>query len=74
MTFNDKFKDLILDIEHNGNVSQPRDMNVKELTVQTLKFDPTQTIAHFDSRSFNWKSCFTYVVAKDNGEASVRCY
>ena len=55
MTFNDKFKDLILDIEHNGNVSQPRDMKVKELTVQTLKFDPTKTIAHFDSRSFNWK-------------------
>ena len=55
MTFNDKFKDLILDIEHDGNVSQPRDMKVKELTVQTLKFDPTKTIAHFDSRSFNWK-------------------
>ena len=55
MTFNDKFKDLILDIEHNGNVSQPRDMKVKELTVQTLEFDPTKTIAHFDSRSFNWK-------------------
>ena len=55
MTFNDKFKDLILDIEHDGNVSQPRDMKVKELTVQTLEFDPTKTIAHFDSRSFNWK-------------------
>ena len=55
MTFNDKFKDLILDIENNGNVSQPRDMKVKERTVQTLEFDPTQTIANFDSRSFNWK-------------------
>lgn len=55
MTFNDKFKELILDIENNGNVSQPRDMKVKERTVQTLEFDPTKTIAHFDSRSFNWK-------------------
>jgi thymidylate synthase len=55
MTFNSKFKDLILDIEKDGNVSQPRDMKVKELTVKTLKFDPTQTIAHFDNRSFNWK-------------------
>lgn len=55
MTFNNKFKDLILDIENDGNVSQPRDMKVKELTVQTLEFDPTKTIAHFDSRSFNWK-------------------
>ena len=55
MTFNNKFKELILDIENNGNVSQPRDMKVKERTVQTLEFDPTKTIAHFDSRSFNWK-------------------
>jgi thymidylate synthase len=55
MTFNNKFKELILDIENNGSVSQPRDMKVKERTVQTLEFDPTKTIAHFDSRSFNWK-------------------
>jgi len=55
MTFNNKFKDLILDIEKDGNVSQPRDMKVKELTIQTLEFDPTQTIANFDNRSFNWK-------------------
>lgn len=55
MTFNTIFKDLILDIENNGDVSQPRDMQVKERTVQTLEFDPTETIANFKSRSFNWK-------------------
>lgn len=55
MTFNNTYRDLILDIERNGEVSQPRDMKVKELTVQTLKFDPTRTIANFQNRSFNWK-------------------
>jgi thymidylate synthase len=55
MTFNNKFKDLILDIEQNGSVTQPRDMKVKELTVQTLEFDPTVPFANFNKRKFNWK-------------------
>jgi len=55
MLFNNKFKDLILNIENNGHVSQPRDMKVKELTIQTLEFDPKNTIANFQSRKFNWK-------------------
>lgn len=55
MSFNNKFKDLILNIENNGHVSQPRDMKVKELTIQTLEFDPIYTIANFQSRTFNWK-------------------
>ena len=54
-TFNKTFIDLIKDIKENGQLSQPRDMKVKELTVQTLKFDPTKTIANFNARSFNWK-------------------
>lgn len=54
-TFNKTFIDLIKDIKENGQLSQPRDMKVKELIVQTLKFDPTQTIANFNARSFNWK-------------------
>ena len=55
MTFNNKFKDLILDIEQNGSVTQPRDMKVKELTVQTLEFDSTIPFANFNKRKFNWK-------------------
>ena len=55
MTFNNKFKDLILDIEQNGLVTQPRDMKVKELTVQTLEFDSTIPFANFNKRKFNWK-------------------
>jgi len=55
MTFNTKFKDLILNIEQNGEVTQPRDMKVKELTVQTLEFDPSQPFANFNKRKFNWK-------------------
>lgn len=55
MTFNEKFRDLIEDIENNGDVSRPRDMQVKESTIKTLNFDPTRTIANFKNRSFNWK-------------------
>lgn len=53
--FNTIFKDIILDIEKEGQLSQPRDMKVKELTIQTLAFDPRWTIADFDSRKFNFK-------------------
>lgn len=55
MSFNTKFKDLIYSIENNGSISQPRDMKVKELTIETLEFNPNQTIANFNCRSFNWK-------------------
>jgi len=55
MSFNSKFVDLIKDIKNNGQLSKPRDMEVKELTIKTFEFDPTQTIANFDSRPFNWK-------------------
>lgn len=55
MTFNSKFINLIKDIKENGQLSQPRDMKVKELTIQTLEFNPTETIADFKARPFNWK-------------------
>ena len=55
MSFNSEFKEIILDIENDGDVSQPRDMKVKELTITTRSFDPTQTIANFNSRKFNFK-------------------
>lgn len=55
MSFNNKFKDLILSIEQDGSITQPRDMKVKELTVQTLEFDPAFPFANFNKRKFNWK-------------------
>ena len=54
-SFNNNFKDIILDIEKLGNVSKPRDMSVKELNIDQREFSPTQTIANFKERGFNWK-------------------
>ena len=55
MSFNSEFKEIIHDIEEFGDVSQPRDMKVKELTITTLTFDPRQTFANFNARKFNHK-------------------
>ena len=55
MSFNTEFKNLINNIETNGDVTQPRDMKVKELTVQTLAFNPKEPFANFNKRKFNWK-------------------
>lgn len=55
MTFNNKFKSIIFDIEEYGDTSQPRDMKVRELTIDQRCFDPTRTIANFENRKFNWK-------------------
>ena len=55
MTFNNTFKNIISNIETNGTVEQPRDLKVKELTVQQLVFDPSMPIADFENRAFNFK-------------------
>lgn len=55
MSFNHTFKNIISDIESLGQVSQPRDMKVKELTVKNYEIDSTQPFANFESRKFNWK-------------------
>lgn len=55
MKFNNAFKDIISNIETNGTVEQPRDLKVKELTVQQFVFDSKMPIADFESRSFNFK-------------------
>ena len=54
-SFNEVFKAIINDIEFLGETSQPRDMKVKELTVQNYKIDSTRPFANFESRKFNWK-------------------
>lgn len=55
MQANEVFKAIINDIEVLGETSQPREMKVNELTIDQRVFDPTQTIANFNSRKFNWK-------------------
>lgn len=55
MNFSDTFTNIIQDIENNGQVSQPRDMKVKELTVKNYEINSKQPFADFPDRKFNWK-------------------
>ena len=55
MNFSNQFIDTIINIESNGDVSQPRDLKVKELQFGHIAIDPTKPIADFDARGFNWK-------------------
>ena len=55
MNFSNQFIDTIIDIESNGDVSQPRDLKVKELQFGHIAIDPTRPIADFEARGFNWK-------------------
>lgn len=55
MNFSDTFTNIIQDIENNGQVSQPRDMKVKELTVKNYEINSNQPFADFPDRKFNWK-------------------
>jgi thymidylate synthase len=52
---NNIFVELIEDIEFIGDVSQPRDLKVKELLLHDITIDPTTPFVNFNSRSFNWK-------------------
>lgn len=53
--FNNQFKGIIQDIIEEGQLSQPRDMKVRELTIDQRMFDPRYTIANFQNRKFNYK-------------------
>tara|TARA_R110000772_G_scaffold55472_12_gene126592 strand:+ start:73 stop:924 length:852 start_codon:yes stop_codon:yes gene_type:complete len=53
--FNNIFKEIINDIETRGQVSQPRDLKVKELAIDVRAFDPKFTVANFSNRKFNYK-------------------
>lgn len=55
MNFSDTFTNIIQDIENNGQVSQPRDIKVKELTVKNYQINSQQPFADFPDRKFNWK-------------------
>lgn len=53
--FSTVFKNIISDIKTKGEVSKPRDLEVTELMYAGYKIDPSQAIANFNSREFNWK-------------------
>lgn len=53
--FSQVFKKIITDIKTNGKVSKPRDLEVSELMYSGYEIDPTQPIANFSNREFNWK-------------------
>ena len=53
--FSQRFKNLIIEIDDYGDVSKPRDLEVKELLLADLEINPTQPIADFAARAFNWK-------------------
>ena len=53
--FSKVFKELLTKIDTHGDVSKPRDLQVKELLLNNIEIDPTKPIANFESRSFNWK-------------------
>jgi thymidylate synthase len=53
--FSKTFKELITQIDVHGDVSKPRDLEVKELLLNRVDINPTKPIAHFEARSFNWK-------------------
>ena len=55
MNFSNQFQKVISNIEEIGSVSQPRDMEVKELTLTTLPIDSVNPFANFENRKFNWK-------------------
>lgn len=55
MNFSKQFQKVIKNIEEIGDMSQPRDMKVKELSLTTLPIDSVSPFANFESRKFNWK-------------------
>ena len=53
--FTNIFQELIQNINTHGDLSKPRDLEVKELLLANVRIDPTKPIANFEARSFNWK-------------------
>ena len=55
MSFSNTFKNIIQHIDTDGDVSQPRDLKVKEAILSNFVINPKQPIADFPQRNFNWK-------------------
>jgi len=55
MSFSNTFKNIIQHIDTDGDISQPRDLKVKESILSNFVINPKQPIADFPQRTFNWK-------------------
>ena len=55
MSFSNTFINIINHIDDEGQESQPRDLKVKESILSSFVINPTQPIANFKNRKFNWK-------------------
>lgn len=55
MSFSSTFINIIDHIENQGEESQPRDLKVKESILSSFIVNPTEPIANFENRKFNWK-------------------
>jgi len=55
MNFSETFKELITRIDQDGELSQPRNMKVKEVILADFPINPIEPIAEFTARPFNWK-------------------
>jgi thymidylate synthase len=53
--FTNILKNKITEINDFGELSKPRDLEVKEQLLSSIEIDPKQPIANFEARSFNWK-------------------
>ena len=53
--FSNILKEVILQIDEYGDLSKPRELEVKELLLADITIDPRKPIANFESRKFNWK-------------------
>ena len=55
MSFSKTFKNIVNLIDQDGELSQPRDMKVKEVILADFEINPISPIVHFDARPFNWR-------------------
>ena len=55
MSFSNTFINIINYISDQGIETKPRDLRVKEAILTDFVIDPTQPIANFPQRKFNWK-------------------
>ena len=55
MSFSNTFIGIINHIESQNQSADPRGLKVKESILSSFMVDPTQPIANFENRKFNWK-------------------
>jgi len=77
MSFSKTFKNIIDTIDTQGELSQPRDMKVKEVILADFDINPLEPIAEFTARPFNWKYFageLAWYLHRDNSIAYINDY